>query len=187
MSYKENKTSAHPEKSFARGRGLRLVLSAVALVFVAGAAFLTGSLPGKVALAESASPHSASVIFTKWVTSAGTAPVLYNMAGVVSGDVGGGQFVGEVLSLTDTAGTTNIVALYHLNGGAHQFTARLHVAMSDATGSAVIKGKVTEGWMKDAKVRGVYQTIAPCGILNAQSGPFGDACFQGMLRIQPGS
>ena len=32
-----------------------------------------------------------------------------------------------------------------------------------------------------------YQVIAPCGIINAQSGPFGDVCFQGNLNIMPGS
>lgn len=153
------------------------------LALIIGFAVLGSSRGQLTAVADSRNP---SVIFTKWVTTAGTAPVLYNMAGIVSGDVGGGQFVGEVLSLTDTAGTTNIVALYHLNGGVHQFTARLNVAMSDATGDAVIKGKVTDGWMKGAKVRGAYQTIAPCGILNAQNGAFGDACFQGTLELERG-
>jgi hypothetical protein len=38
--------------------------------------------------------------------------------------------------------------------------------------------------MKGAKVRGAYQVIAPCGIVNAQNGFFGDVCFQGTLRIQ---
>jgi hypothetical protein len=38
--------------------------------------------------------------------------------------------------------------------------------------------------MKGARVRGNYQVIAPCGILNAQNdGPFSDFCFQGTLRI----
>lgn len=156
------------------------------LALVAGLAVLVSSIGQQVAWAESASPKSASATFTKWVTSTGTAPVQFNMEGVVSGDIGGGKFVGEVLSLTDTAGTTKILALYHLNGGKHQFTARLHVAMSDATGDAVIKGEVTDGWMKGAKVHGAYQTIAPCGIINAQTGPFGDACFQGTLDLERG-
>jgi hypothetical protein len=44
---------------------------------------------------------NAQVIFTKWVTTQGDGkPVRFNMAGVVSGDVGGGQFVGEILDLT---------------------------------------------------------------------------------------
>lgn len=184
MLYSKNKTLTHADKSRTHRWGFRLVLSAVALVFIAGVAALTTSLPAKVATAAGRSADSkAHVIFTKWVTTPGTAPVLFNMEGVVSGDVGGGKYVGEVLSFTGTADTTKIVALYHLNGGAHQFTARLHIVESKATGDAVLRGKVTEGWMKGAKVRGVYQTIAPCGILNAQSSPIPDTCFQGTLDL----
>lgn len=173
------------QQMLAQARSMPSRKIGLALGLIIGLAVLASSLGQHAALANNRTDdHNPSVIFTKWVTSVGTAPVLFNMAGVVSGDVGGGQFAGEVLSLTDKAGTTNIVALYHLNGGAHQFTARLNVAMSDATGDAVIKGKVTDGWMKGAKVRGVYQTIAPCGIVNAQSGPFGDTCFQGTLELE---
>lgn len=156
-----------------------------ALLLVASLAVLSFSPGRQVALADGGE-HKASATFTKWVTSAGTAPVLFNMAGVVSGDVGGGQYVGEVLELTSTPATTIIKALYHLNGGTHQFTARLTVTQDNATGTAVIRGVITQGWLKGAQVRGGYQTIAPCGILNAQSGPFGDACFQGTLNIQGG-
>jgi hypothetical protein len=160
----------------------------LALVLVAGLAAISSSLGRQVASAHSpAAPKSASAIFTKWGTTFGTAPVLLNMEGVVSGDVGGGKFVGEVLSSTDTAGTTKIVALYHLNGGTHQFTARVHVTLDDATGVGVLKGRVTDGWLKGANVRGGFQTIAPCGIINAQNGQNGDVCFQGTLDLQQGS
>jgi hypothetical protein len=129
------------------------------------------------------SHNNASVTFTKWVTSAGTAPVQFKMEGVVSGDVGGGKFVGEVLNLTTASGITKIEALYHINGGTHQFTADLHVTQDDKKGTGVINGVVTEGWLKGAQVQGEYQVIAPCGIINAQTGPFGDTCFQGTLHI----
>ena len=159
---------------------------------VIGALMLVASLVGtSTALAMQATAADSSrdggnaqVIFTKWVTSPGVAPVLFNMAGVVSGDVGGGQYVGEVLDLTSTEATTTIKALYHLNGSAHQLTAELTVVQDNKAGTAVLQGVVTDGWMKGAKVRGAYQVIAPCGILNAQNGPFGDICFQGTLRIQ---
>lgn len=134
-----------------------------------------------------AADNKASVIFTKWVTSPGTAPVQFKMEGVVSGDVGGGKFVGEVLNLTSTAGITKIEALYHINGGTHQFTADVRVTQDDKKGTGVIKGVVTEGWLKGAEVQGEYQVIGPCGIINAQTGPFGDTCFQGTLRIPQGS
>lgn len=127
---------------------------------------------------------NADVTFTKWVPSAGTAPILFNMAGVVSGDVGGGKYVGEVLNLDlSTPGITKIHALYHMNGGTHQLTADLQVTQDDKNGTANLKGTVSEGWLKGAQVQGEYQVIAPCGILNAQTGPFGDTCFQGTLHI----
>jgi len=164
-------------------RFLRLILVVIVVVAALAAPFAVG--PTQMALADKGGQtgHNFQVIFTKWVTSPGVAPVLFNMAGVVSGDVGGGQYVGEVLELTPTEATTTIKALYHLNGGAHQLTALLTVVQDNKAGTAVLKGVVTDGWMKGAKVRGTYQVIAPCGILNAQNGPFGDICFQGTLRI----
>lgn len=171
-----------------RVRALKSWKLIAALVIVAGVATLTSALPGKVALADHNSFDSKpEATFTKWVTSVGTAPVLYNMAGLVSGEVGGGQFVGEVLELTPGLHTTKIKALYHINGGAHQFTARMSVVQNEDTGTAELRGVITSGWRKGAQVLGSYQVIAPCGIINAQSGPFGDVCFQGNLNIMPGS
>jgi len=51
------------------------------------------------------------VIFTKWITD------FPNMAGIVSGDVGGGLFAGEILNAENTATTSKLEALYHINGG----------------------------------------------------------------------
>jgi hypothetical protein len=163
-------------------RFLRSIPVGIVVVAAFAAPFAAG--PTQMALADKGGQkgHNFQVIFTKCVTSPGVAPVLFNMAGVVSGDVGGGQYVGEVLELTSTEATTTIKALYHLNGGAHQLTAQLTVVQDNKAGTAVLKGVVTDGWMKGAKVRGDYQVIAPCGILNA-NGPFGDICFQGTLRI----
>ena len=61
------------------------------------------------------------VIFTKWVTD------YPNMAGVVSGDVGAGLFAGRIITRVDDGTITNITADYHINGGTHQFTARVNV------------------------------------------------------------
>jgi len=157
-----------------------------ALMLVASLVTTSTALAMQATAADSSRDGgNAQVIFTKWVTTQGDGePVQFNMEGVVSGDVGGGQFVGEVLELMSTEATTTIKALYHLNGGAHQLTAQLTVVQDNNAGTAVLKGVVTDGWMKGAKVRGAYQVIAPCGIVNAQNGLFGDICFQGTLRIQ---
>ena len=121
------------------------------------------------------------VVFTKWVTG------WPNMAGLVSGDVGGGTFAGEVLTYTPTTAVNKIEALYHLNGGAHQLTAHVFVTQNNLNGTASLKGIVIDGPLKGARVRGGYQVIAPCGIINAQNGSIGDVCFQGILKIGPGS
>jgi hypothetical protein len=155
------------------------------LVLVASLAATSTALAMQATAADSSGGEgNVQVIFTKWVTSPGVDPVKFNMAGVVSGDVGGGQYAGEVLELTSTEATTTIKALYHLNGGAHQLTAQLTVIQDNKAGTAVLRGIVTDGWLKGARVKGTYQVIAPCGIVNAQNGPFGDTCFQGTLRIQ---
>ena len=119
------------------------------------------------------------VVFTKWVTG------WPNMAGLVSGDVGGGTFAGEILEYTATAAIEKIEALYHLNGGAYQLSAHVFVRQDNLNGTAAIKGVVTDGPLKGARVRGSYQVISPCGIINAQNGSIGDVCFQGTLDIGP--
>lgn len=166
-------------------RNRSIGLFVLAIVLIAGFAILAISLGSLTASADSG---SANVNFIKWITTPGTAPVKLNMAGVVSGDVGGGKFVGEVLMLdTSTPGFTKIHALYHVNGGAHHFTADLQVTQNDTKGTAVIKGFVTDGWMKGAQVQGEYQVVAPCGIINAQNGVAGDVCFQGTLHLEQDS
>jgi hypothetical protein len=119
------------------------------------------------------------VVFTKWVTD------WPNMAGLVSGDVGGGTFAGEVLKYTPTTAIDKIEALYHVNGGAHQLAAHVFVTQDNLNGTAAIKGVVTDGPLAGARVRGTYQVIAPCGVINAQNGSIGDVCFQGTLDIGP--
>jgi hypothetical protein len=121
------------------------------------------------------------VIFTKWVTD------FPNMAGLVSGDAGGGHFSGEVLNYEHTDAIDKIEALYHINGGAFQFTAHNFVTQDNLKGTAVIRGVVTDGPLKGARVQGEYQVITPCGVINAQNGSGGDFCFQGTLSIRAGS
>ena len=119
------------------------------------------------------------VVFTKWVTD------WPNMAGLVSGDVGGGTFAGEILKYTPTTAINKIEAVYHLNGGERQLTAHVFVTQNNLNGTAAIRGVVTDGRLKGARVRGRYQVIFPCGVINAQNGSNGDMCFQGTLDIGP--
>jgi hypothetical protein len=121
------------------------------------------------------------VIFTKWVTNTP------NMAGLVSGDVGGGTFAGEILNYDHTTAFDKIEALYHINGGAYHFTAHNFITQNNLKGTAVIDGLVLDGPLKGERVRGEYQVISPCGVINAQNGSSGDVCFQGTLSIRVGS
>ena len=123
--------------------------------------------------------HDVRVVFTKWVTD------WPNMAGLVSGDIGGGTFAGEILKYTPTATIDKIEALYHLSGGAHQLTAHVFVTQHNLNRTAKIRGVVSDGPLKGARVRGTYHVIAPCGVINAQNGSIGDVCFQGTLDIGP--
>lgn len=104
------------------------------------------------------------------------------MAGVVSGDVGGGTFAGDTLSASQKGNILTIDALYHINGGAQQFTAHNHITQDNATGTAVIRGVVTDGPLEGARAQGEYQVIHPRGITNAEGA--GDFCFQGILTIR---
>ena len=160
------------------------ILNRVVLFMIAGAVVLQNS-PGLAAghpaavRDEDDGRRGVQVVYTKWVTD------FPNMAGLVSGDVGGGQFAGEILNYTPSAAIDRIEARYHLNGGAHQLTAHVFVTQNNLKGTATIRGVVTDGPLKGARVRGSYQLIVPCGVINAQNGSLGDVCFQGTLDIGP--
>jgi hypothetical protein len=129
------------------------------------------------------------VTFIKWLTDKAAAPPgVLDMEGVVSGDVGGGKFKGEVLGSSQSGDILTLHALYHIPGGAFSFTADNTVTQDNSKGTAVINGTViSEGPLKGARVQGEYQVISPCGILNANNAFFPDVCFQGTLVVRPGS
>lgn len=123
--------------------------------------------------------RNAENTFTKWRTAEPpVAPVLINMAGVVGGDVGDGTFAGEVLSY-DPGPPIVIDALYHFNGSRHSFTASVHVVQTGLT--AVITGRVTDGWLKGNLVDAGY-TVVTCDHDGISS-----TCFQGWLDILRGT
>ena len=115
----------------------------------------------KVTLALGAGPASADGgrahrdaenTFTKYISS------FPDMAGVVGGAVGDGAYAGEITTLTVTATALVIDADYHFYGSIHTFSARVHIVQTGfADGStAVITGRVTEGWLRD-NLAGQYQ------------------------------
>jgi len=120
---------------------------------------------------------AATINFTKWVTGLPPLPgAVADMAGIIvggdgGGDVGDGQFTGEVLSNvagTPPPGVTGvrlIEAVYHLHGSKHSFTARVHVVQTrvGTVTTAVMTGVVTDGWLKNHAVEGGYTVIPACG------------------------
>ncbi len=119
------------------------------------------------------------VVFTKWLTD------WPNMAGLVSGDAGGGLYAGEILAYDHTEALDRIEALYHVRGAARSFTAQVTVIQNKSQGTARITGVVISGAFSGKRVRGDYQVIARCPIINTQSGALPDVCFQGTLTIGP--
>ena len=159
-------------------------ICARALAVAAAAVLMTLALSAGVVSADGSRDHrNAENTFTKWATTeTPVPPVLFDMAGIVGGDVGTGTYAGEVYSLN--AGPTVLVidAAYHFNGSRHSFTAQVHVVQTGyAPGSkAVITGRVTEGWLKGNLVAAGY-TVITC-----TQAPDG-TCFQGWLDILRGT
>jgi hypothetical protein len=127
--------------------------------------------------------HTFDSTFTKWVTTSPPAPgVVANMVGIVGGDVGPGEYKGEVIRMNTVGSITSIEALYHFNGSKHAFTANLKITQDESAGMATIIGDVTEGWMKGASVTGEYNVLAVCPIETVDNA-YGTVCFQGALHV----
>jgi hypothetical protein len=148
-------------------------------IALAAAALLSLSVGAGAAFADGGpDERNAESTFTKWITdfNAGT------MAGFVGGDVGEGTYAGQILHIEVSATGAVLDATYHFSGSRHTFTARVEVVQTGFVhgATAVITGRVTEGWLKGNEVNGGY-TLIPC--TQAPSG----TCFQGTLEIVRGS
>ena len=161
----------------------------LALVLVVTSLFALA--PTQLALADAGGVHGHTfdVTFTKWVTSP---PAYYpsmagvSMAGVVGGDVGNGRYAGVVLSDDlSVPGYWKAHARYEFYGKKHSFIADVHVTQNNTTGTAVITGVVTQGWLKGSRLTGEYTVMSVCPIAT-KGNVLGTLCFQGTLHIRPG-
>jgi hypothetical protein len=134
------------------------------LVSIATVALLLVSLGAGTASAGGGQ-HST---FTKWITS------WPNMAGVVGGAVGDGEFSGTVIDYAPGP-TTLITAIYHFDGSRHDFTARMHVEQTGL--HAVLVGVVIDGWGNGKLVTGAYDQIT------CEHGGLTTDCFAGYLDV----
>ena len=125
------------------------------------------------------------VTFTKWVT---TFPA---MAGVTGGAVPG-TFAGAVLSRDpfDNGTIVQLEARYGVIAGdpAQSFVAHIEGKQNNTTQKAVLNGTVTSGWLVGAQVHATYDVIVPApGTSCVPGAPVNRTCFQGTIRILPGS
>jgi len=133
--------------------------------------------------------HTFDFTFTKWATSApanypSLAGVL--MEGIVGGDVGNGVYAGEVISDDLTVPDFWLAkAQYEFYGKKHSFIADVHVTQNNTTGTAVITGVITQGWLKGAQLTGEYTVEGVCHI-DTPGNAFGTLCFQGTLHVLRG-
>ena len=125
------------------------------------------------------------VTFTKWIT---TAPA---MAGVTGGDVPG-TFAGAVLSRDafDNGTIVQLEARYEVTGAdpAHSFVAHIEGKQNNPTQRAVLNGTVIQGWLVGAQVQVTFDVVQPpAGTSCVPAAPVNSRCFQGTIRILPGS
>ena len=125
------------------------------------------------------------VTFTKWVTAF---PAL---AGTSGGDAAG-TFAGTVLSRDpfDNGVIVQLEAEYRVtaNNPAHSFVARIEGKQNNETLHAVLNGTVIGGWRAGAQVHVTYDIVDPGpGTSCVPSAPVNRRCFQGTIRILPGS
>lgn len=178
-------------------------------LFVIAAVLLIQLSPGLVAGqldAQQATVHGSrpvEVTFTKWPTTGlpplPTAPSGRTLfQGFVGGDLGDGDFVGEVLDSKVSTACAAIVppcmagitpptisgsiaalhAVYEVQVGENSFTALIQGGRNRVTGElAFLNGVIVSGWRAGAPVQVAFQTTTNCA--GAPAGP----CFQGTIRV----
>jgi hypothetical protein len=141
---------------------------------------------GSFEIASSAAPMDpVEVTFTKWITAYPA------MAGVTGGDAAG-TFAGAVLR-RDPFENGTIVQLEARYGviaadPAHSFVAMIEGKLNNTTSHAVLNGTVASGWLAGARVQVTFDVIVPApGTSCVPTAPADSTCFQGTIRILPGS
>jgi hypothetical protein len=117
-----------------------------------------------------------SLTYTKWF-----APGFPNMVGTVGGDIAG-QFGGAVLrAVPDTTGRfIRLSAVYIVVAPdpSQSLTMRVDGVQDNQSGTAVLDGRVVDGYLWGAHVHAEYRVIGSC----AQAS--GGVCFQGTITVE---
>ena len=181
-------------------RRISRVLIAAVLLLQLSPAIATGQPDAQQATIQGSRP--VEVTFTKWPTTGlpplPALPGRTLFQGFVGGDLGDGDFVGEVLdSKVSTACTAfappctpgitpptitgsigALQAIYEVKVGEKSFTALIQGGRNRVPGGvALLDGVILAGWRTGARVHVTFQTTADCA--GAPAGP----CFQGVIRV----
>ncbi len=179
-------------------RRIALFVSAIVMLLLIAPALGGGPLRAERAMTQSfraddKSQRPVEITFTKWGIPGSTTPYSFFL-GYTGGDIAG-TLVAEVLHRVMTqaqAGHNRIVwlqAMYEVQAGDRSFTALIGGGTNTVTGAALLDGVILAGWRTGARVQVEFQTIpAPSATEPACAGaPAGKTCFQGTIRILPGS
>ena len=131
------------------------------------------------------------VTFTKWSTGAAIGTGTPTHTGVAGRDVPG-SFAGTVLTRDafDNGTIVQLEALYEVAAAdpAHSFKAHIEGKQNNETRQAVLNGTVKDGWLVGGQVHVTYDVIDPApGTSCVPEAPVNRRCFQGTIRILPGS
>ena len=145
----------------------------------------SGVAGGAAAQTQASGGTNVEVTFTKWITG------FPAMAGVTGGDVPG-TFAGTVLSRDPFENGTivQLEARYEVTGAdsAHSFVAHIEGKTNNPTQKAVLNGTVIAGWLAGAQVQVTFDVIVPpTGTSCLPEAPVNRTCFQGTIRVMPGS
>ena len=125
------------------------------------------------------------VTFTKWNVG------FPAFAGIAGGDVPG-TFAATVLHREpfDNGTIVQLEARYEVIGAdpAHSFVALIEGKTNNPTQQAALNGTVIAGWLVGAQVHVTFDVIVPAsGTRCVPAAPVNSRCFQGTIRIMPGS
>ena len=179
---------------------ISLVLIAVGLLLQLSPALATGQPDARQATSQGSRPIE--VTFTKWRTAQVPQPAPLPprslFAGNAGGDLGDGDFVGEVIDRkvstpctfttpACTPGTTpptitgsiaSLDAIYEVQAGEHSFIALIRGGSTSAGGR--LEGVIVSGWRIGAHVRVAFDALSTC---TDRDGVTHVTCFQGVIRV----